>query len=246
MSPLLKTLAASASVVIIGMGMLTLSTQAGAHPHEKTVQEKATPKKIFKEKIIIETAPDDDHAKDDILTDDDLKAHFEQHEKALRDSLSKAKIKTRIIRRSLDRESSDDADITVEKSITSHSAGTKRIKIIKDPDQIRETAKSLQNLLSDSGILEEFADIVIGLAEDIEIESGDNGMRLSFDGKRIGGIAIDQDKNSLSIDSLGGNTTIEKEVFIENGKKKTRIIIETDSDETDFDIVPGRKRKSEF
>ena len=67
-------------------------------------------------------------------------------------------------------------------------------------------------------------------------------MRLSFNGERIGGFSMDKDNETLSFETMGSNTTVEKEVFIENGKKRTRIVIETDSDDVDFDIIPKVKK----
>jgi len=76
-----------------------------------------------------------------------------------------------------------------------------------------------------------------------------DGMRLSFNGNPIGGFSMNKDTETFNIETMGSNTKIEKEVFIENGKKKTRIIIETDGDDVDFDIVPKSKKsrsKTEF
>jgi hypothetical protein len=121
---------------------------------------------------------------------------------------------------------------------------TKRIEIIENPDELREAAKSLQNMLAESGLLESLADVVIEMADDIELEDTGNGMRLSFNGNRLGGFSVDKDAEQLTLETMGNNTTIEKEVFIENGKKKTRIVIETDSDDVNFDIVPKSKKRS--
>lgn len=235
MSPLVKILAAPMAVIAVGLGTLAVTQNAQAHPHDKKLVIKKLDKSAngkTQEEVM------------EFLTDKDLEAHFERHKKALEKSMEKAKTSSRILRRSL----TDNAEDTkVDGSPdTAQRHVTKRIKIIKNPDELRDTARSLQNMLSESGIIEELADIVIELAEDIEIEDTKGGMRLSFDGKRIGGFSMDEDGNSLSIESLGGNTTIEKEVFTENGKKKTRIIIETDSDTTELDFKPRRKGKSGF
>ncbi len=220
MSPMAKTLSISASVVILGVSALALTSSANAHPHKKTPKVEAEV---------------------DFLSDKDIDAHFERHAKTLRDALSKAqKTKRRIRIKEL---RIDDKGEDKHKHSTDHKS--KRINIIENPDELRDAARTLQNLLADSGILESLADVVIDLAEDIEIEDTGDGMRLSFDGKRIGSFSLDEDSNSLSIQSLGSQTTIEKEIFYENGKKKTRIIIETDSDDVDFDVAPKKKpRKS--
>ncbi len=222
MSRLFKTSLLFAACLSLGAGVVS----AADHPHNKNETEKSAttsqPKVEFEE---------------------DLNAHFAQHAKRLREALSSAKgTKSRIIIKEF--HSDDDTALAGEKTKSS-----KRIEIIEDPESLREAARTVQNLLAESGILENLADVVIDLAEDIELEDTGGGMRLSFNGQRLGGFSMDEDNDTLSIETLGNNTTIEKEVFMENGKKRTRIVIETDSDDVDFDIVPKTKssrRGTEF
>ena len=210
------------------------SAYAAEHPHEKT-----TSKSKAQTETIVEF-------------EEDLNAHFERHAKKLREALSAAKesapksrlndthdepsTQARIIVKSLNKDNEDDH---------LHSKKvTKRIEIIENPDELREAAKSLQNMLAESGLLERLADVVIEMADDIELEDTGDGMRLSFNGNRLGGFSVDKDTDQLTLETMGNNTTIEKETFMENGKKKTRIIIETDSDDVDFDVVPKSKKRS--
>jgi len=208
---------------LLGAALLSLSAltaSAENHPHDKESKAKASSK----------TDPI-------VEFEQDLNAHFERHAKTLRDALNSAKgTQSRIIVKEL---RGEDDDALAGSSLK----GSKRIEIIENPDDLREAARSIQNLLAESGILESLADVVIELAEDVELEDTGKGMRLSFDGTRIGGFSVDENNDSLSIETMGSNTTIEKEVFIENGKKRTRIVIETDSDDVDFDIVPKAKKR---
>lgn len=222
MSPIFK-FAMPAALILA----LSATTLAADHPHDKKT---ADPAQTENETIV--------------QFEEDINAHFEKHAKALREAMNSVKdTKSRIIVKELN--STDGASLAGGHA----SKTTKRIEIIENPDELREAARSIQNLLADSGILESLAEVVIDLAEDIEIDDTGNGMRLSFNGNRIGGFSMDQDNDRISIETMGNNTTIEKEVFIENGKKKTRIVIETDGDDVDFDIVPKPKKpraNSEF
>jgi len=206
---------------------------AAEHPHEKTTSTAKS-----QTETIIEF-------------EEDLNAHFERHAKKLHEALKAAKesapksrlndrddepsTKARVIVKSLRKDSDNNQ---------SHShKTTKRIEIIENPDELREAAKSLQNMLAESGLLESLADVVIEMADDIELEDTGDGMRLSFNGNRLGGFSVNKETDQLTLETMGNNTTIEKEIFMENGKKKTRIVIETDSDDVDFDVVPKSKKR---
>lgn len=215
MSSIFKSSLLLASCLLLGAGFAL----AADHPHDKDSQTKSS----------AESEPK-------IEFEHDLNRHFEEHAKRLREALQSATgTKSRIIKKEF--HSDDDAALAGRKTKSS-----KRIEIIENPDELREAARTIQNLLAESGILENLAEVVIDLAEDIELEDTGNGMRLSFNGERIGGFSMDEDNETLSIETMDSNTTIEKEVFIENGKKRTRIVIETDSDDLDVDIVPKVKK----
>lgn len=221
MSTYLNYAVKPALIAAIFLGLSVGVASAENHPHEQDTKT--------------ETRSKTDTT---VEFEEDLNAHFERHAKTLRDALQSAKTtKNRIIIK----EFNDEDDTALAGSDT---ASSKRIQIIEKPEELRETARSLQNMLAESGVLENLADVVIKLAEDIEIDDTGSGMRLSFDGKRIGGFSMDKDNEQISIETMGSNTTIEKEVVIENGKKKTRIVIETDSDDVDVDIVPKARKRS--
>ena len=214
MSSIFKSSLLLASCLLLGAGLAT----AANHPHAKDSQTKPSAE-----------------AEPKIEFEHDLNKHFEEHANRLREALSSKGTKSRIITKEF--YSADDAALAGGKIKSS-----KRIEIIENPEGLRETARTIQNLLAESGILENLADVVIDLAEDIELEDTGDGMRLSFNGERIGGFSMDKDNETLSFETMGSNTTVEKEVFIENGKKRTRIVIETDSDDVDFDIIPKVKK----
>ena len=167
----------------------------------------------------------------------DVEAYFKKHAEELREAIEAAKTQGRMMLQ--------DDDKTAHKNDKSHrTKETRRIEIIEDPEALRSAAKDIQNMLAKSGLLESLADMVIGMAEDIEIVDTGDGMSLSFDGKKLGSFETDGE-DALSIESMGKNTRIEKETIIENGRKKTRIIIETDAEnDVEFDVVP-KSRKPE-
>jgi len=109
---------------------------------------------------------------------------------------------------------------------------------IKSADDLRDAANAIEDLVSESAIISNFADMMLDLAEDFDIETSDEGLSLKFDGDRIGRVKVKRDKHtesSLDVEGFGRNMTIEKEVIRRDGKTKTRIVIEVDGDD-DFDI----------
>ena len=113
---------------------------------------------------------------------------------------------------------------------------------IKNADDIRDAARAIEDLVSESGLISSLADMMLGLAEDFDVEATDDGLSLKFDGDRIGRVKVRRDKHtdrSLDVEGFGRNMTIEKEVIKRNGKTKTRIVIEVDGDEEfDIDLKP--------
>lgn len=116
---------------------------------------------------------------------------------------------------------------------------------IKNADDIRNAARAIEDLISESGLISSFADMMIDLAEDFDVEASDGGLALNFDGDRIGRVKMRRDKHTDStfdIEGFGRNMTIEKEVIKRDGKTKTRIVIEVDGDEEfDIDLRPKSK-----
>ena len=115
---------------------------------------------------------------------------------------------------------------------------------IKNADDLRDAARAIEELISESGVISSFADMMLDLAEDFDVEATDDGLSLKFDGDRIGRVKVKRDKHtesSLDLEGFGRNMTIEKEIIKRDGKTKTRIIIEVDGDEEfDIDFKPKR------
>jgi len=156
-----------------------------------------------------------------------LDKYFEKHANQLRETM---------------RGETSKKDQRLRKELKTYDKGERRIEIIEDPESLRAAAEGLQEMLAKSNFLENIADMVISLAEDVEIVETKDGMSLSIDGDRLGAVNKTA-KDGVSIETFGKNTTIEKEVFVENGRKKTRIIIETDADtNVEFDVVPKSKQ----
>jgi len=114
--------------------------------------------------------------------------------------------------------------------------------LMDNPEDLREVAKALEDMLAESDILENMAGLFIDLAENIEVDADDEGMTLRFNGEKLGSLNIEREgkmNDIISIEGLGKNMNVEKDVIIKNGKKRTRIIIEMDTDEdVDIDVKP--------
>ena len=115
---------------------------------------------------------------------------------------------------------------------------------IRNADDLRDAARAIEDLISESGVISSFADMMLDLAEDFDVEATDDGLSLKFDGDRIGRVKVKRDKHTesaLDVEGFGRNMTIEKEVIKRDGKTKTRIVIEVDGDEEfDIDFKPKR------
>ena len=129
-----------------------------------------------------------------------------------------------------------------EKMEKSFERAKSKNKFMRDGAQIdsledmRDAARAVEDVLADSGFMSSFAELVIDMAQDFEVENNEDGMALSFDGKRLGRVKIDKERNdSFDIEGFGRNLKIDRETVRQNGKAKTRIVIELDG-EDDFDL----------
>jgi len=156
----------------------------------------------------------------DTLTPAEMEKHFEQRAKRVERRLEQAKKR-------------HEADIKRFEKKSNRKTGD-----ITDPNNIRETAKQIESMITDSGIISSFADIMADLVEDIDLENNKNGLVLKFDGKTLGKLkAQSDDKDHFEIQGLGRNLTVDKEIITKNGKTKTRIVIEYDgTGEFDIDL----------
>jgi len=213
--------------LILPVSVLAFSTVAFAHPHksddveEKSKVERIWPnfgKKSEAEKKIKKI--DRKRSKNSQTMDVEdfatrLEKRFERHAEDMDRKFDKAKAKNKFLKKDMEIETLED---------------------------IRDAAKGLEDLLSDSGVISGLADMMLDLADDFEVESSDDGVSLNFEGKRLGRLKMDKDSDeSFDIEGFGRNLTIDKKVIRKNGKTKTRIVIEMDGDEEfDIDLTPKR------
>jgi len=114
--------------------------------------------------------------------------------------------------------------------------------LLENPERIREAAKALENMLAESGFISSMADIVVDLAEDIDVDNHENGLTLKFDGETLGRIQMDRDAkvdDTVEIEAFGKNMNVEKQIIEKDGKKKMRIVIEMDADDdVEIEVKP--------
>ncbi len=205
--------------VIFPIAVLALSGMALAHPHkDETASETAKTERswpYFGNKKQDKKDPQDSADDTKTLSASDfasrLEKRFEKHADKMERSFKEAETKNDFIGK--DRE-------------------------IKNTDDLRDAARAIEDLISESGVISSFADMMLDFAEDFDVEATDEGLSLKFDGERIGRVKVKRDKHtesSLAVEGFGRNMTIEKEVIKRDGKTKTRIVIEVDGDE-EFDI----------
>jgi len=211
-------------------GLLALSTAAISHPHEaepETKLERIWPYFGQKYDSSKTTQPQKNAAKNNI--DDE----------ALQ---SKSKMKAEDFGNRLEKRFQRHADELSQKLERAESKNKflKDDNTIENVEDIREAARAVEELISESGIISGLADFMVEIVDDFDIESSDEGLALNFEGKRLGRLKIDQDKDeSIALEGFGRNLSIDKKVIRKNGKTKTRIIIEVDGDEEfDVDITP--------
>lgn len=205
--------------IIVPIALLGLSSFALAHPHQSDVKEEK-PKTDWTWPYFGKKAEDKKKIKETgTLSRSDfvarLEKRFEKHSEKLERSLKEAEAKNDFIGK--DRE-------------------------IKNTDDIREAARAIEDLISESGVISGLADMMLGLADDFDVETTDDGLSLKFEGDRIGRVKVRRDKHtesSVDVEGFGRNMKIEKEVIKRDGKTKTRIVIEVDGDEEfDIDLKP--------
>ena len=221
------------------LGLMAVSTAAISHPHDDEPATKSATKPESKvERIWPNFGKKSDNQKSDKTSDDK----------------TPSKLKITTSKKTSD-EVMEPSDFTsrLEKRFQRHADDMSRRfdraeaknKFLKDGDidsvdDIRDAARAFEDLIADSGIISGLADMMVELVEDFEVESSDEGLALNFEGKRLGRLKIDQDKEeSIALEGFGRNLSIDKKVIRKNGKTKTRIIIEVDGDEEfDIDITP--------
>lgn len=209
----------AASLIAFPFAFLAVSSLAFAHPHKDDVKTE-TPKTdwtwpYFGKKDDKAEAVDTHKTMSGAEFADRLEERFEKHSEKL-----------------------DRALKTVENE-NSFLNGNREIKSGED---IKEAARAIEDLMSESGLISGLADMMLDLAEDFDVEATDGGVSLKFDGERIGRVKVKRDKHTesaIDLEGFGRNMTIEKDVIKRDGKTKTRIVIEVDGDEEfDIDLKP--------
>jgi hypothetical protein len=205
--------------IIFPISILAMSGLALAHPHETKTPADAP--KVERDWPYFGKKAENENklAISDSLTVSEfakrLETRIEKHSSKIERSLEKAEVKSDILKNGRD---------------------------IKSADDIREAARAIEDLISETGVISSFADMLLDIAEDFDVETSENGLALKFDGDPIGRISVKSGKDSehsLDLEGFGRNMTIEKDVIKRNGKTKTRIVIEVDGDEEfEIDIKP--------
>lgn len=110
-----------------------------------------------------------------------------------------------------------------------------RVYKFKSGDEMREKSKQLEEMIVESGVLSNLADMIADFAEDVEVEKSDQSFAFRFDGDTIGEVKRDAD-DRVVLKSMDKEMTVEKESYIKDGKTRTRIVIDMEGDGSDVDL----------
>jgi len=226
--------------LILPLGLLAISAVAFAHPHKTDDMDKEPKVERIWPNFGKNSAAKNEATKD---TDSTAKKVIRLQKKRAQDKRSEtmdaedfvARLEKRFERHA------NDMDRKLDRA-KSRNKFLKEKRDIETGEDLRDAARAVEDLLSESGIISGLADMMLDLAEDFDVESSDDGVSFNFEGKRLGRLKIDKDSDeSFGIEGFGRNLTIDKKVIRKNGKTKTRIVIEMDGDEEfDIDLTPKR------
>lgn len=113
-------------------------------------------------------------------------------------------------------------------------------------DEMETVAEALEEVFAEDGLFRDLTVMMTDFASDVDLESNDGVTVLKFDGSTLGKIERKKSRNSedsLSISGLGQNLTLDRETVIENGKSKTRIVIEMEGADGIDITLPGSNEK---
>lgn len=99
--------------------------------------------------------------------------------------------------------------------------------------ELADRARQSGEAFVDSEMVANMADLLSGLADRVEIDR-EEGTVLRLDGEEVLRFEINRDRaadDALTITGLGRNLTVERETVIQDGKTRTRIVIEMDGGE---------------
>lgn len=113
----------------------------------------------------------------------------------------------------------------------------KRIRVykFKSGDEMREMSKDVEEMIVESGMLSNLADMLADFAEDIEVEKGEKSFSLRFDGDTLGEVNQDEE-DRVVLKSMDKEMTVEKETYLKDGETRTRIVIDMNGDGSDINL----------
>ena len=106
-------------------------------------------------------------------------------------------------------------------------------------EEIEVVMDVLEEAFADDGLFRDLAAMFGDFAQDLDVETDNGKTVLVFDGAKIGEIEHKKSRDSedsISISGLGKYFTLDRETIVENGKSKTRIVIDMDGDD-EIDIT---------
>jgi len=113
-------------------------------------------------------------------------------------------------------------------------------------DEMETVADALEDVFAEDGLFRDLTVMMSDFAGDVDLESNDGVTVLKFDGSTLGKIERKKSRNSedsLSISGLGQNLTLDRETVIEDGKSKTRIVIEMEGGDGIDITLPGSNKE---
>jgi len=106
-------------------------------------------------------------------------------------------------------------------------------------DELEVVADVMEEVFAKDGVFREFAAMMSDFAKDIEVDTDNGKTVLSFDGTEVAQIqhkSSRDSEDSVSISGLGKTFSMDRKTVVENGKSKTRIVIDMDG-EDEIDIT---------
>jgi len=101
-------------------------------------------------------------------------------------------------------------------------------------------ADVMEEVFAEDGVFREFTGLLSAFAKDIDFDTDNGKTVLSFDGTEIAQVQHKSSRDSedhMSISGLGKSFTFDRKTVVENGKSKTRIVIDMDGkDEIDITV----------
>jgi len=135
-----------------------------------------------------------------------------------------------------------DHKVDIAKSTAKMKRKLEKSKVGADGDVMEDlevVMDVMEEAFSDDGLFRTMAAMFGDFAEDLDIDTDDGKTVLMFDGEKVGQIEHKKSRDnedSISISGLGKYLTFDRETIVEDGKSKTRIVIDMDG-EDELDIT---------